>query len=104
MFDLKPDSCGGDPARQLEEVMKKMMDPNLSEKQREAMAAKYQQIMADMMDMNKIKAQEEKAKQFGFNRVIVEPDGTGFKGSLYYVGGNGKTAKITGGSRKFLGE
>ena len=104
MFSLDQNPCGGDPAKQMEELMKKMYDPNLSEKQREAFMAKYQQMMLDMVDMDKLKAKEAKANQFGFNRITLEPDGTGFKGNLWFAGSGGKTANITGGSMKFVGK
>ena len=99
---------GGDP-QQMQALVQKMMDPNLSIEQREQlmqrMAKMQEQVQANMqkmLDPANMKKMQEAQLQFGCQRIQLQMQGGGLTGEMRCAEAVGTRLGLTG-TVKFLG-
>ena len=106
-FEISDEPAGGSPAQQkYAEIMKTMSDPKATPAQREKAMADLQkaqqQMMADIASPGYAQQQEAKKKQFGCQRIDLQLQGAGHKGSMRCSDAVGTSIAVTG-SMKSLG-
>jgi hypothetical protein len=104
-FNISQESGDTRSAQQdAQELMKKLMDPNITPAQREQLMARMQkmqaQMLATMTDPNYIKNLQAAQKQFGCEAIQLQAQGDTLKGELRCAETVGRRVALTGARKR----